>query len=373
MKELQDILHSVERMPPGSRAILATVVDVQGSGYRLAGARMLIDESGNSIGSVSGGCLEADVLEWAKRVFRDGEPSVVVYDSTKDENSIFGLQMGCRGIVRIMLEPIGRDALLDFIHTCYQNRKTGTIATLVAKSDDLEAPIASRFFWQDEWRMVDPGLKSVFESFLPFLTKDVEQSLRENRSRSISYKTPLGDAEFFIEIIQPPTTLLIFGAGHDAVPLSCFAKELGLRVKVIDRRPTYATNKRFPGAGDVLVARPEDLEEEFFSDEPSVAVVMSHNFEADKEAVRRLINSRCSYIGILGPKQRTANLLQELAEDGAIFDADLLERIYAPAGLDIGATTPEGIAFSIVAEIQSVLADRKGGFLKLRTKPIYDR
>jgi xanthine dehydrogenase accessory factor len=122
MKELQDILHSVEQMPSGANAILATVVDVQGSGYRLAGARMLIDESGKSIGGVSGGCLESDVLERARKIFRDGEPTVAVYDSTKDENSVFGLQMGCRGIVRILLEPVGRDGLFDFLRACFDKR-----------------------------------------------------------------------------------------------------------------------------------------------------------------------------------------------------------------------------------------------------------
>jgi len=105
MKELREILDRVDRIAPNERAILATVVDVKGSGYRLAGARMLIDESGSAIGSVSGGCLETDVLERAKNVLTNRRPTIVVYDSTKDDNSVFGLQMGCRGVVRILLEP----------------------------------------------------------------------------------------------------------------------------------------------------------------------------------------------------------------------------------------------------------------------------
>src|SRR5262249_48641251 len=156
--------------------------------------------------------------------------------------------------------------------------------------------------------------------------KDAELSFRENRSRSVDYETSQGHAEFFIEIIKPPTSLLIFGAGHDAVPLSYFAKELGWCVTVVDRRPAYAVSERFTNADQVLIARRENLEEGTFSDEESVAIVMSHNVESDREAVRRLINSRCSYIGILGPKQRTANLLQELAADGAVISNNLLER-----------------------------------------------
>ena len=373
MKELQDILHRVEKILPGEQAILATVVDVRGSGYRLAGARMLIDESGHSIGSVSGGCLEADILERAKKVLRDGEPSVVVYDSTKDEHSVFGLQMGCRGIVRILLESLGSDPLLDFIRDCFDNRKHGAIATLISKTDDLELPIATRFFWQGEWKSCNGHAKPTSENFLPLLAKDVERSVRENLSRSVTCRTPQGDAEFFVEIINPPTSLIIFGAGHDAIPLSYVSKQLGWRVTIVDRRPAYATIERFPDADEVIVTRSEDLQDEIFSNDESVAIVMSHNFESDKESVRRLINSRCRYVGILGPKQRTANLLQELYAEGAIIDSETLDKIHAPAGLDIGATTPEGIALSIVAEIQTVLTGRNGGFLKHRNKPIYDR
>jgi xanthine/CO dehydrogenase XdhC/CoxF family maturation factor len=166
---------------------------------------------------------------------------------------------------------------------------------------------------------------------------------------------------------------MIFGAGHDAVPLSQLSSKLGWRISVIDHRPAWATTGRFPEADEVRVVRPDEIGHEFFQDENFVAVVMNHNYDADRELLRRLIPSTCRYIGVLGPKTRTEKLIDELRDEGYFFTKEQLDKLYAPVGLDIGATTPEGIALSIVAEIQAVLAGRKGGSLRNRQEPIYDR
>src|SRR5215203_4481865 len=110
MKEIRDILLQIEGLADSELAVLATVVDLQGSGYRRPGARMLIKADGDSFGTVSGGCLEADVMERAKRVLQSGQAEVFVYDTTADEESVFSLNMGCRGVLRILLEPIGKDS-----------------------------------------------------------------------------------------------------------------------------------------------------------------------------------------------------------------------------------------------------------------------
>ena len=129
MKEIQDIINKAAKFSTGEKAILATVVDVVGSGYRRPGARMLIDENGYSIGTVSGGCLEADVLERAKKVLETGEPTVITYDTTQDENSVFGLSMGCRGIVRILLEPFEKEnILLKTLANCFRNACNGNLS-----------------------------------------------------------------------------------------------------------------------------------------------------------------------------------------------------------------------------------------------------
>src|SRR5262249_50296133 len=156
--------------------------------------------------------------------------------------------------VRILLEPVGRDPLLSFIRSCFDNREPGAIATLIFKSNGLRLPIATRLFWQSGLKFANGSPDSLLGNLLPVLSKEIELSLRENRSRSVVYETPQGDTEFFVEVIQPPTALMIFGAGHDAIPLSSFAKQLGWQVTVVDQRSAYAAGERFPAADRVLAA-----------------------------------------------------------------------------------------------------------------------
>ena len=133
MKEISEIVKAVDGLGEGERAVLATVVDLQGSGYRLPGARMLILAEGRTIGTVSGGCLEADVLERAKRVLMTGAPEVFTYDTTGDENSVFSMNMGCRGVIRILLEVAERDSLLlERLRWAWGKRDTQFIATLIS-------------------------------------------------------------------------------------------------------------------------------------------------------------------------------------------------------------------------------------------------
>ena len=368
MMELRHILERTAADADGD-AVLATLVDVKGSGYRLAGARMLIDGNGKSIGTVSGGCLEADVLERAKEVRRSGKPTVVSYDTTKDDSSVFGLGMGCRGVVRVLLESTRNNDALDFIRACFDRREKGAITTLISKSGDVGLGLGSRMFLEGaigSYRRSFAELNGLSSS----VTRDALAAMLENRSRSVIYPDANGSLEFFHEVINPPTAIFIFGAGHDAVPLARLAANLGWKISVIDHRPAYAAPERFPEADEIVMSRPETIPDSVFADLNSVAVVMNHNFDADLAIIRRLLGSTCRYIGVLGPKDRTMKLLAALRAEGQDTDR---ENFYAPVGLDIGATTPEGIALAIIAEIQAVLAGRKGGSLRDRRGPIYDR
>ena len=368
MKEIQEILKKISQFNKGEKAILATVVDVVGSGYRRPGARMLIDENGYSLGTVSGGCLEADVLERAKKVLETNEPTVITYDTTKDENSVFGLSMGCRGIVRILLEPFENDnILMRTFNAVYQYRWKQSVATIISSS---RAVIGGRFFYSAIEQFDSENLPNDIESsdkiqndLLAFFRSDILPKIKR-------YQIYGDEFEIFFENINPPLTLLLFGAGYDALPLIDFAKEIGWRVTAIDHRAAFANKKRLPKADEIIVSNSEDLPDEIFTDENSVAVIMTHNYDRDREILRRLMNSECQYIGALGPKKRTERLLAEIGEK---FNEIQLAKLYAPVGLDIGADTPETIALSIVAEIQAVLSGRKGGFLRNRQGSIYQR
>jgi xanthine/CO dehydrogenase XdhC/CoxF family maturation factor len=297
-----------------------------------------------------------------------GEPTVITYDTTKDENSLFGLGMGCRGIVRILLEPIDNESILALtLQIAFEDRQRQFMATVISSS---RAAIGGRLFYNKTEQFDFANLPGDFEGF-DDLKNDCLEFFTNNKAAEIrEYRIGTDYFELFFENINPPLSLLLFGAGYDALPLVKFAKELGWRVSVVDHRAAYASAERLPEADEIIVSSAEDLSDNFFRDENSVAVIMTHNYERDRAILPRLLNSSCLYIGALGPKKRTEKLLEEI---GSRLNEEQLTRLHAPIGLDIGATTPEAIALAIVAEIQAVLTGRDGGFLRNRIGSIYGR
>lgn len=368
-KEIQQILEKIKSFEPNSAAVLATVVDVRGSSYRLPGARMLISETGETFGTVSGGCLEADVLERARQVLSGNQPGVLTYDTSGKADSVFSLNMGCNGVVRILLEPIKDNDFFAFVEKCFQTGRRGVVANLIASSKEEKFKIGSRFFFNE----ADDSLNNRAAEIERRLFADIENVFVDGKSLCKIYEIENETVEFFLEIISPPTNLVIFGAGYDAIPVANFAKNLGWRVSVVDHRAAFATGERFPAADKILILRPEDLPENFTVRENSAVVIMTHNYALDREIFKFLLSKSFLYIGALGPKRRTENLLQELQSEGEIFTENQLNKLHAPVGLDIGAANPEAIALSIIAEIQSVLSNRAGGFLRERQGSIYDR
>jgi len=180
-----------------------------------------------------------------------------------------------------------------------------------------------------------------------------------------------GPTDVFVEVIEPPVPLLVFGSGPDAVPLVRLARELGWHVTVADERPAAASGGRFPGADATLTCAPEAVPERAGLDARTVAVLMTHNYLQDLRLLEVLLPLPVRYLGILGPKRRTERMLGDLRKQGLEPSEDWLGRLHSPAGLDIGADTPEGIALAIVAEINAVLAGRTGGPLRERDGPIY--
>lgn len=363
-KEIYQIIEKLNTLDANEKAILATVVDVVGSGYRRPGARMLIDQNGFGIGTVSGGCLEADVLERAKKVLQTNEPTVITYDTSKDENSVFGLGMGCRGIVRILLEPIEKESILpESFEYAIKRREKQFVATMISSN---RAVTGGRVYYSDREQFDFINLPNDVER-LQSLKDDCFEFFQQNKSSEVrQYSIGEDTFELFFENLNPPLNLMLFGAGYDALPLIKFAKELGWRVTAIDHRPAFANKERLPEVDEILVKNIDDLNDDFFQDENSVAVIMTHNYNRDRDILPRLLKSKCLYVGALGPKKRTEKILAETGENWS-------ENLHAPIGLDIGADTPEAIALAIVAEIQAVLKNRNGGFLRERKASIYGR
>ena len=372
MNELQAILEGFESSQKnGEITFLATVVKTQGSTYRRPGAKMLMTNAGRMIGTISAGCLENDVFEHTQQRMLDGKPIVVTYDNTASEDILWGFGLGCNGMVQVLIERLETESTLNaiaFTQECFRKKHLGIIATVFAFEGGVDVKLGSRLLLYPNGKILtdikDPNL-------IQSLSADTQAAFANQKSSVNNYQLPLGSAEVFIEVIHPPTSLVIFGAGYDAVPVAQFAQALGWQVSVVDCRANEATRSRFPMACDVILSRREIVKKQVFIDAYTVAVVMTHNYLDDLEILKMLLPSPARYIGVLGPKARTERLIEDLRLQGIVYTIEQLKRLYGPIGIDIGADTPEGIAIAIIAEIQAVLTNRSGNFLRNRNQPIH--
>ena len=361
MRELRDILGAFQMLrESGEAGVLASAVRTEGSTYRRAGARMLVLPDDRIIGLISGGCLEGDLLEHARSVREAGEPRIVRYDMRSEDDIIWGLGLGCAGAVDVLLERVDGEAPgpLDLVAECIRERMPGVIATALAG----KAALATHWALHPDGRFSGPTAGSA----------EIERAARQAAEQERDALLEDEAGKILIEVVRPPPRLLVFGAGPDAVPVARIANELGWEVVVVDWRPAYARRESFPEASDVVLCEAERVGERVEMDGTSAALVMTHHYLHDRSLLRFLLPSAVRFIGILGPRRRTESLLGDLREEGVSLTQEQLERLHGPAGLDIGAESPEQIALALVAEIQAVLAGRSGGWLCERKGPIHD-
>jgi xanthine/CO dehydrogenase XdhC/CoxF family maturation factor len=370
-KELQAIVDaSTAAWVRGELAALATVVRTGGSTYRRPGARMLVlGGEGAAVGSISGGCLEDDARERALEVIASGKPALVRYDTTADGDIIFGSGLGCQGTVEVFIQPIPPD-LVSCVARTLSERQPAALALVFAGPPK----------WLGKFLCLWDSKRSASDLREPALgrqmARDALKCLRNGQSGVRTYVVPdEGEAQVFIDAIRPATSLLICGAGHDAVPLAQLAKQMGWRVRVSDPRPAYATRIRFPDADEVTSCPDAEFAERISIEPGEAAVVMTHHFLHDAAILRAILASPAGYIGVLGPLKRTARLLKEIGSQpdlpAGLLGPKSLARMRGPAGLDIGAEAPEQIALAIVAEIEAALSGRPGGPLKHRRGPLH--
>lgn len=373
MKEVELISREVERIrAEGKSAVLATVVNIEGSSYRLPGARMLIADTVWTAGSVSGGCLEGDVVLRAREVLQNQRPLVVTYDTTSDDDIVFGVGLGCRGIIRVLLEPVtpepAQPDLIDFIRHCLERRERGVVATVTAASGASGAHLGARLvrYANGEIRtnISDGELKS-------FVEDHVGTVHASGQFCSLGFDLRAGHVEVFIEAIRPPAPLVVFGAGHDAIPVVRLARELGWHVTVVDHRPAYATAERFPLANEIVLWSSDELPARVRLGPDTLALVMTHNYLRDLRLLKALLPSPVRYLGLLGPRKRAEQLLEELEPHALPVSPDQRRRFYAPVGLDIGAEGPEAVALAVIAEMQAVIAGREPRHLRARKGSIH--
>jgi xanthine dehydrogenase accessory factor len=374
MKELLDMIKMAKREP--GPMVLATVIQTAGSSYRKAGARMLILSEGRTIGCLSGGCLDQDVVQRGLEVMKTQKPVLVTYDTSSDRDILLGSGVGCNGVVDIFLEFLpsrnsldsSAPGLLDFIDHLMERRCVGAVATVTQTDGEIELALGDRVTLDERGsgatNMANPRSANI-------LTRCVQSALTASHPEIIFYESRTGSARIFVETIFPQPKLVILGAGNDAMPLVRLANELGYRIAIVDGRPEYATRDRFPLADKRIIARPEEECHRQQFDKRTAAVIMSHNYLVDQAWLKNLLPLRLPYLGLMGPRKRGEKMLAELRRDGFKIAEMDLRSLHNPIGLDIGADAPEQIALAILAEIQATLTAHNGGKLTQKKGAIH--
>jgi xanthine dehydrogenase accessory factor len=344
----------------GGVCVLVTVVGTRGSSYRSPGARMLILPDGSRIGAVSGGCLEGELCRRAHWWTSESPAVLKTFDtSTQEDNEGFGL--GCGGGIDLLLERISGAGIADATHPLLaqqrviESREAAALAVVVEATTTSGLRVGERFALDDvqQYPELTGLLRRCIEIGYSFTAE-----LREGA---------LAGCRVFLEWLTPPVQLVVCGAGTDAQPVVAQAAGLGWSVVVLDQRADFARESRFPEAARVIVAKDAAALHGLRLDGRTAAIVMSHSFAQDTFFLESLLTQPLGYLGVLGSRRRTLDLLARLGRD------TMPPALHAPAGLDIGAETPEQIALSILSEIQATFARRAGGALRDRDGSIHGR
>lgn len=355
MRESDAILASYDdAVKNGLRTILATVVHVEGSSYRAAGARMLVDEYGYMTGAISGGCLEGDALRKALLSLEQNRNKLVTYDTSDEDDAVIGAQLGCNGIIQVLFEPVDQVNELNPVELLRQaNDKSKTYALVSIFNLDKSEHQKGTVLLIDKTGLIIS--ESSGESFSKAIRDVAVSSMKKQVSHFGEYITKSGTQHAFIDVIPPPPSLVIVGAGNDSQVLSEMAKHLGWTVTVADGRPSHANEKRFSNC-HVVVANPESILDNIEINESTAFVLMTHNYNYDLAVLKLLLGfDELTYIGILGPNKKHKRMFLELENEGFTLNEVHHSKIYAPVGLQIGAETPAEIGLSILSEIQAVL------------------
>jgi xanthine/CO dehydrogenase XdhC/CoxF family maturation factor len=305
----------------GRTLVLATVVGTAGSTYTKAGHRILIADSGDYQGLVSGGCLEGDLAAHAREVIASGDARIVTYDLRGENEELFGLGVGCDGLLRILLQRLSPAGGYEpFARTAGILRGDTPVHCAIVLADQGDFPTGA----------------TLFSAGADFADQDL----------------PVSDV--LRTTLRPLPRLLVLGGGPDAAPVVTLADLLGWRITVVDHRPAYLERPAFAVADARVCAPPDTLATRFTLAHFAAAIVMSHHLATDRSYLAALAPSSIPYIGLLGPPGRRDRLLRELGHTAAALG----DRLHGPAGLDIGADSPESIALSIVGEIHAMTRHR---------------
>lgn len=329
----------------GQVLVLASVYATEGSTYSKTGAQMLITGDGRFQGMLSGGCLEGDLAERAKAVAASGVAQSVTYDLKQEGEELWGLGVGCDGLIRVFLQQLSQEhdyQPFSSMQMVYEGSGQQVAATVITSTlPELTAGAALVLYDNDvAW-------SDIAEKYRAGIREQAVAALREKHSQTVVWNLDGQSCELLLTVLRPLPKILVLGAGLDAEPVVRFIAELGWRAVITDHRPAYIEKGDFSLADQVRSVVADDIGKEFDLDEFAAAIVMSHHLVTDETYLRQLAASEIAYVGLLGPLQRRERLLSSLGRDGQALKG----RLHGPAGLDIHASGPASIALSIVAEM----------------------
>lgn len=365
-------------------AATAVITDVAGSAYRRPGARLVVTEE-SAIGAITAGCLEGPVAEVARTAIAEGVPVTQTYDLTDDDEDVWGMGLGCNGVIDVLMDPV--DASLQPALAAMARKERAVVATVLsadegtARSGQLGISPGDRStVFHDGSTAGESHLAGTGRNSLPSdLIEAVSKALPEDSLAALSSSTTVSvsfeetEIAVFCDVYEPIPTVLVFGSRGDVRPVARLARETGFRIAVVTGRGTKAEQDRFPAADSVRSVRAPDLGDAVEAPEHTYAVLMSHNFLDDRLALDSLLETAVPYIGLMGPQKRFAEMRETFAEEDRPLSTAERERIATPVGLDLGGDEPTQIALSVVGEVLAEVKDRSGGRLSEREGHVHER
>ncbi len=369
MKEIKSILSLYNsHKTKNEKCAIAQVIRVEESSYRREGARMLVYESGVFEGGISGGCLEGDALKRSQIAILKDTPSIVTYDTSKDDENEIGVGLGCNGIIDVLISPISsQNYTLEALEKCINTRRSHVIITITALTHKNENfALGGTFHYDTATKTLENCKDSSLEKLV---VPDIEKTISKQKSRIYHYQYDGQEVSAFIEYIPAPFHLAVFGDNYDVYPMIDLAEVLDWEVSLTGNLQKLKKQKL------ASVSHLFNKEDDAWThiDDRTAIILMAHDYKTDLKNLQRALVTNAPYIACLGPKKRFVKMNNELLTLGIKLNPEELQRIYAPCGLEIGATTPEEIATSIFSEILTVFSGKNGGLLRDKEGPIHER
>jgi xanthine/CO dehydrogenase XdhC/CoxF family maturation factor len=365
---LQKILEACALgLQEGRHYVLASVVYAQGSTYRGVGARLLIGQDFNTVGEVSGGCLDGDLLYHAKLVFDDMQPRLRIYDyeAISEDSPTLGAGFGCmvKGLTKVLLEPI-TPSDLPFIQKVLSHIKREEPFILTTMLGEGATQGIAQVYTIDGVLLFSKSAQGEING---------DQWLDKTLKKGFAYTSESNSLSLLTERIDTIQEVLIIGSGDDVLPLLSLAELLGWRCRLIDSRKDRLDQAHFLNTPKIYI---ENFEQIFPLTNPApnaFVLIMTHHYLFDKQALASCMNESFEYIGLMGPRAKSERMLKELKEEGMMPSDAFMSRFHSPMGLDMGSESSQEVALSIMAELIAVKRSRAGGKLRDTLRSIHDR